>query len=212
MIDQLLEEIGEDKHQNMTTTSLKLKRDVWEFFQGFEDKIAVEFGTHKGQTTKILSHLFKKVYTVNNQDNAEAKRLNEDIQNIEYISNFDLYSKKHLPIKDIVDVFFIDAGHSYEQVLLDAQRAINMKCAKKCYIIFDDYGLQNHSDNVKRAVDKIISTNTLMLVKGIGHTEGHSFNNSDPNYNLIGPEGLITTANWEEIIKLSNKLKSLKNE
>ena len=90
MIDQLLEEVGEDKTQNMTTTSLKFKRDVWEFFQGFEDKIAVEFGTHKGQTTKILSHLFKKVYTVNNQDNAEAKRLNKNIQNIEYISNFDL--------------------------------------------------------------------------------------------------------------------------
>ena len=58
MIDQLLKEIGEDKIQNMTTTSLKFKRDVWEFFQGFQDKVAVEFGTHKGQTTKILSHFF----------------------------------------------------------------------------------------------------------------------------------------------------------
>ena len=54
MIDKLLEEIGEDKHQNMTTTSFKFKRDVWEFFQNFQDKIAVEFGTHKGQTTKVL--------------------------------------------------------------------------------------------------------------------------------------------------------------
>ena len=90
MIDQLLKEIGEDKHQNMTTTSFKFKRDVWEFFQHFQDKIAVEFGTHKGQTTKVLSHLFKKVYTVNRLDNKEAKTLNKDIKNIEYIDNFNL--------------------------------------------------------------------------------------------------------------------------
>ena len=69
MIDKLLEEIGEDKFQNNTTTSLKFKRDIWDFFQGYQDKIAVELGTHKGQTTKILSYLFKKVYTVNIFDN-----------------------------------------------------------------------------------------------------------------------------------------------
>ena len=206
MIDQLLKEIGEDKTQNMTTTSLKFKRDVWEFFQGFEEKIAVEFGTHKGQTTKILSHLFKKVYTVNNQDNAEAKRLNEDIQNIEYISNFDLYldklpewtTSKALPIApgDTVDVFLIDAGHKYYHVISDINRVTSMNCAKECYIIFDDYGLQRHSPHVKRAVDQAINQNILSRVKGIGHPKGHSFKEKDPTYTLIESEGLITKVNW----------------
>ncbi len=194
MIDQLLEEIGEDKTQNMTTTSLKFKRDVWEFFQGFEDKIAVEFGTHKGQTTKILSHLFKKVYTVNNQDNAEAKRLNKDIQNIEYISNFDLYSRhfKPLPINDTVDVFLIDAGHHYRHVILDINRLATIKRAKECYVIFDDYGMEQFSEHVKRAVDQAINQNILTLIKGIGHSKGYSFKSEDSKYILEAPEGLIT--------------------
>ena len=204
MIDQLLEEIGEDKTQNMTTTSLKFKRDVWEFFQGFEDKTAVEFGTHKGQTTKILSHLFKKVYTVNNQDNAEAKKLNEDIQNIEYISNFDLYLDRlpewttsgPLPINDAVDVFLIDAGHKYTHVISDINRAVSMECNKECYIIFDDYGLKCHSEHVKRAVDQAINQNILTKVKGIGHSKGHSFKQEDSQYTLEESEGLITKINW----------------
>ena len=77
LIDKLLAEIGEDKCDNFSTTSFKFKKDLWEFFQGFDDKIAVEFGTHKGQTTKILSHLFKKVYTVNRNDNETAINFNK---------------------------------------------------------------------------------------------------------------------------------------
>ena len=194
MIDQLLEEIGEDKTQNMTTTSFKFKRDIWEFFQGFEDKIAVEFGTHRGQTTKILSHLFKKVYTVNNQDNAEAKKLNEGIQNIEYISNFDLYSDNPLSITDI-DVFLIDAGHKYFHVIADINRALSMKYNKECYIIFDDYGLKCHSEHVKRAVDQALNQKALTKVKGIGHSKGHSFKQGNPEYTLEDSEGLITKIN-----------------
>jgi hypothetical protein len=210
MIDQLLKEIGEDKTQNMTTTSLKFKRDVWEFFQGFQDKVAIEFGTHKGQTTKILSHLFKKVYTVNNQDNIEAKRLNEDIQNIEYISNFDLYKTDSsannaisewttsgpLPVNDTIDVFLIDAGHKYTHVISDINRATSMNCSKECYIVFDDYGLKCHSEHVKRAVDQAINQNILTEVKGIGHSKGYSFKQEDPEYTLEASEGLITKINW----------------
>ena len=31
-------------------------------------KVCVEFGTHKGQTTKVLSHCFKKVFTINKNE------------------------------------------------------------------------------------------------------------------------------------------------
>ena len=88
-IEELLSEIKEDKIDNLSTTSFQLKKDLWEFFQNCQDKIAVEFGTHKGQTTRILSHLFKKVYTVNCNDNLDAKALNSDRNNIVYL-NFDL--------------------------------------------------------------------------------------------------------------------------
>ena len=97
-VNEILEKIGEDKFQNLSTTSLKFKRDVWDFFQNFKDKNALELGTHKGQTSRLMSYLFKQVYTVNRLDNIEAKELNKDINNIKYISNFELYNNTPLNI------------------------------------------------------------------------------------------------------------------
>ena len=94
-IDKLLEQIGEDKHTNPATTSNKFKKDLYEFckseFPWTCEHVAAEFGTHKGQTTKILSEVFDKVYTVNLPDNFnEARRINADRDNIEYVG-LDLY-------------------------------------------------------------------------------------------------------------------------
>lgn len=38
MINKLLKEIGEDKTQNMSTTSFKFKEDIWEYFQDFKNQ------------------------------------------------------------------------------------------------------------------------------------------------------------------------------
>jgi hypothetical protein len=72
-----------------------------------------------------------------------------------------------------------------------------MNCSEECYIIFDDYGLRAHSEDVKRAVDQAISQNILTLVKGIGHSKGYSFKPEDPKYMLEASEGLITKVNWK---------------
>lgn len=197
-INELLIEVGEDKHQNLSTTSFQFKRDVWNYFQNYNDKIIVEFGTHKGQTTRILSYLFKKVYTINNNDNTLAKELNKDRDNITYL-NFDLYSNNQLPIHDIIDVFLIDAGHEYEHVVKDINRAISMNCSEECYIIFDDYGANCHVNTVKKAIDQAIQMNILLLIKGIGHSEGYNFGNGNKGGEdriLKDYEGLITKINW----------------
>lgn len=197
-INELLIEVGEDKHQNLSTTSFQFKRDVWNYFQNYNDKIIVEFGTHKGQTTRILSYLFKKVYTINNNDNTLAKELNKDRDNITYL-NFDLYSNNQLPIYDIIDVFLIDAGHEYEHVVKDINRAISMNCSEECYIIFDDYGANCHVNTVKKAIDQAIQMNILSLIKGIGHSEGYNFGNGNKGGEdriLKDYEGLITKINW----------------
>ena len=197
-INELLIEIKEDKTDNLSTTSFQFKRDVWNYFQNCQDKIAVEFGTHKGQTTRILSFLFKQVYTINNNDNEVAKEFNKDRDNIVYL-NFDLYSNSQLPIFDTIDVFLIDAGHDYGHVIYDINRATSMNCAEDCYIIFDDYGLDSFNHHVKKAVNEAIAIGALQSIKGIGHEAGFNFgkgNKTGPDRILEDFEGLITKINW----------------
>lgn len=199
-INDILAEIGEDKTQNLSTTSFQFKKDIWDNFQNCQDKIAVEFGTHKGQTTRVLSYLFKKVYTINNNNNLVAKEFNKDRDNIIYL-NFDLYSKNIIPIQDKIDVFLIDAGHEYDNVIADINRATSMNCDEKCYIIFDDYGANCHSKTVKPAVDKALNAGVLSLIKGIGHQKGYNFGNGGKGGEdriLEDYEGLITKINWHD--------------
>ena len=195
MIEKLLKQIKEDKVDNMSTTSFKFKRDVWDFFQVFQDKIAVEFGTHKGQTTRILSFLFKKVYTINNNDSIIAKDLNQDRDNIVYL-NFDLYSNQPLPINDKISMFLIDAGHDYDHVISDINLAFSLNHTSDCYIVFDDYGLTQYEHHVYKAVNQAINMGALTFIKGIGHEEGFNFGGEPPRI-LHHPEGLITKINFQ---------------
>jgi len=197
-IIEVLNEIGEDKTQNLSTTSFKFKSDVWEFFQGFDDKVAVEFGTHKGQTSRVFSYLFSKVHTVNYQDNTEAMRLNSDRTNINYISNFNLYTNEVLPIDDMVSMFFVDGGHKYEELVYDINRITRMNCDTECYLLFDDYG-STINPGIKEAVTLAVNSNVLEIVKFIGHESGYNFGNAikgGPDRILVDYEGVITKIIW----------------
>lgn len=196
MIEEILKHIKEDKVDNLSTTSFKFKRDLWEYFQRFENSVAVEFGTHKGQTTRILSFLFKKVYTININDNISAKELNKDRENIVYIDNFDLYSGKKIPIYDKISMFLIDAGHDYHNVISDINSAFSLNCDENCYIVFDDYGLQQYKNDVNKAVNEAIDLGALSFVKGIGHDSGYNFGGI-PSRILENSEGLITKINFK---------------
>lgn len=197
-IQEVLEEIGEDKNQNLSTTSFQFKSDVWEFFQGFEDKTAVEFGTNKGQTARVLSYLFKKVYTVNINDNAEAIQLNSDRDNITFISNFNLYTPQALPITDKVSLFFVDGGHRYEEIIFDINRITSMNCSEDCYLLFDDYG-STTNPGIKQAVNQAKDLGVLEVIKFIGRTSGYNFGNAvkgGPDRILADYEGVITKIIW----------------
>ncbi len=197
-IEEVLKEIGEDKNQNLSTTSFKFKSDVWDFFQGFDDKVAVEFGTNKGQTARVLSYLFKKVYTVNINDNAEAIQLNGDRPNITFISNFDLYTNQVLPISDEISMVLVDGGHKYEEIIKDINRITSMNCSEDCYLLFDDYG-STINPGIKQAVNYAKDMGALEIVKFIGHSEGHNFGNAvkgGPDRILVDHEGVITKVIW----------------
>lgn len=194
-IEELLFEVREDKVDNLSTTSFKFKTDLWDFFEGsneqssFKKMNCVEFGTHKGQTTRILSHLFKKVYTVNLPKHFdEAQRLNFDRDNIEYIP-MDLYQTdvdknfKH----DIISVFFVDAVHTFDAVMTDVTRIMNFNTTPNPYVIFDDYGCIK---DVFYAVGQLIRVGTLKKDLYIGHERGHSFG-GNPERVLFDWEGII---------------------
>ena len=69
----------------------------------------------------------------------------------------------------------IDAGHKYPEVIYDIDRCIQMSADGDSYIIFDDYGLNTHEENVKKAVDECIEKNKIEVVKKIGYQKGHEF-------------------------------------
>ncbi len=200
-IEEILIEIREDKHENLSTTSKKFKEDVWNFFKSIPESKhyrAVEYGTHKGQTTRVLSYLFDKVYTINLPNHFDqAMALNADRDNIEYKA-LNLYGT---PLDELfshkpVNVHFIDAGHEFDQVMSDFSRAL---CFERMtnfegdellpvYFIFDDYG--QASRNVFRAVNELFKIGQLEKVCYIGHPPRHSFG-GQPERILADHEGII---------------------
>ena len=152
-VNEILEKIGEDKFQNLSTTSLKFKRDVWDFFQNFKDKNALELGTHKGQTSRLMSYLFKQVYTVNRLDNIDSQ--SDFYPNTEYVpstepegdNNSAIYITKSVQLENpatALRVFF--AGNKVDtseiKVLFKILRTDDTSSLDELgYTFFNDTGL-----------------------------------------------------------------------
>jgi len=187
------------KHRNIekSTTTRKFKRDILETFLNDEhsDKTLVEIGCHKGNSTRYLSKIFKKVYAVDKWHLDDAKEHCKDCDNVEFIKA-DLYRynangtqyhpddwKDILP-KD-VDVVFIDAGHEYHQVKEDINNALKMW--PNVTFIFDDYGLP--PGEVKKAIDEHVEEGNLKISKWIGDTAEDLISAAKTEF--IGMEGCI---------------------
>lgn len=197
-IEELLEECGEDKFQNLSTTSFKFKTDLWNYFSAMPESRyfnCVEFGTHKGQTTRILSHLFKNIYTLNLPNHfSEAERLNADRQNIKFVG-IDLYDKNEYPLEkpfkhEPCNVFFIDAVHEFDAIMDDFSRSLNFTFDERYprYFIFDDYGQENRQ--VYQVVNQLIRVGRLEKIAYFGHEPNHNFGGY-PARILKDHEGII---------------------
>ncbi len=192
-LELMVEQLSEDKFKNPTTTSNKFKIDLGKWLLGLPNskklKI-VELGTHKGQTTHILSGIAYNghVYTINLPNHfAEAQQINRLRTNISYVG-LDLYPKNTInPIitTDSVDVFFIDAGHYFSQVESDFEYVMRFARSEPSYIVFDDYGLIH---DVRSFVDAMIWLNRIEVVQYIGMPEGTDFGG---NRLLKHHEGII---------------------
>jgi len=179
----------DDKRDARSTTSHKFKQELLEFFNGMDLTNCIEVGTASGHTTRILSYLFDRVITIeqNDAEIQKARTLNKDRTNIEYLQG-DAYNTDW-GIDGTFDIAFIDCVHQYDFVKSDFDRC--KKLGAK-YFVFDDYGLNEVRPSVKVFVDEMVSNGTLEIVKFIGEPAGtklwEKYNRQDA---LVDWEGVI---------------------
>tara|TARA_R110002012_G_scaffold140422_1_gene297973 strand:- start:229 stop:828 length:600 start_codon:yes stop_codon:yes gene_type:complete len=192
-INKILENIPDKQYKWKGTTSLKWKKETFNFFKEKKLKNVLEIGTNQGWTSYLLSYLSENVYTIefSYHNLQEAKKHCVGCNNINFIQG-DAYSNKtyqSLPL--YIDAVVIDCIHDYDHVIQDINRSLQyVNPNKGIYLIFDDYS-HPQSTGVKKAIDTSIKEG-LKFESYIGHNKGHIVNRNDgSNFVLNGPEGII---------------------
>ena len=151
------------------TTSRRFKTDILEFFSDkkYKDLTMIELGSCQGNSTFVYSNVFKKVYGVEldswNIEQAKKKCKNRD--NVEFIKK-DIYKEEwDFPQADVV---MIDAGHTYQHIIHDVEKAVAY--FNNPIIILDDYG--NPKTDINKAMDELMSNQILRLHSYIGEGDG----------------------------------------
>jgi len=175
-----------DKTESKTTTSLKFKADFYDYFKGkSEDLKVLEIGSSLGHSTKLLSHLFKKVIAVDNLEfrHLESQKINGDKDNIDYVV-MDVYEDRWN--FEEIDAVFIDCVHDYNHVKSDINNSLSL-LKSGGYLIFDDYGL---FPEIKKVVDEYIDDSKLKIIEKVGHYKG-TYYPTTQNKVLKDREGII---------------------
>jgi hypothetical protein len=178
-------------HEDIWTCSDEMRTHIADFFKDKSHFKIAEIGAHKGYTTKILSHLFSKVYAIDNsiEWTIFSKNFNKDRDNIEYIA-LDIYRDSWEIIPSDIDVSFIDAVHSYKSCKSDIVNSIR-RFTNLQYIIFDDYGVW---PGVKKAIDEMILVKVIVFVCFIGLK------------NVPGPDGIVENTNEGIICRVNRSV------
>ncbi len=166
------------------TTSRKFKEDILRIFNGKKDLTLLELGCCRGDTTRVFSECFKKIYSYERLDeNVEyTRQICSDVDNVE-VFKADVYDS-NFTIPDDIDIAFVDAGHATDLVEYDIKRLLEKN--KNMILIFDDYGQADES------IKKAINNTNLDISRYIGEYNGFSFNRvNGEQVSLAGREGVI---------------------
>tara|TARA_R110001606_G_scaffold399069_1_gene580306 strand:- start:1029 stop:2369 length:1341 start_codon:yes stop_codon:yes gene_type:complete len=171
-------------HKNTTkySTTRKFKEDLINYFNNHKSQTLVEFGCCHGDTTRILSDLFKTIYASDiNKDNIKhALDKCKDVNNVN-IEAKDVNSEWKY---DQVDVLYLDALHDYTGVKHCLERVKNLY--PNSLIVMDDYG--HIMNTVKPNIDNLINNNEIEVLKWIGEDKGYTPSNGKT---FIDKEGLV---------------------
>lgn len=192
-IYKILDTLPEKNLNHKSTTSLRWKRELIDFFIDKNLDKCLELGTHHGHTTRVLSELFKHVYTIDHQNELinSAKELCKDCNNIQFIHGDAYLDQTYYNLPNSFNVVVIDCIHKMDEVLLDIQRSLNYFDEQTgIYIVFDDHG-HPESKGVKSAVDHAINEG-LKVEKYIGEDPGFTVTRTNgSSFTLIHKEGVI---------------------
>jgi len=166
--DDLLLNSVRHKDTFKNATSRKFKKDLIEYFKDdkYKEMNVVELGCCQGDTTKVLSSLFKNVYAYDHsKENIDITRdkCKENVEcHIMDVTNDEWKFPK-------VDVVFIDASHDYPQVAIDIQKTVDY--FDNPIIILDDYGNPNNT-NIRNSIDLKVNEGVIKVDTYIGEEQG----------------------------------------
>ena len=170
-------------------TSRKFKYDLLDYFKDpkYRKMKVLELGACQGDTTRIFSELFEKVYAVDREpENIQVlKQKCKDVDNVE-VSLMDVTNDTWKFPQ--VDVVFVDASHDYPQVAVDIQKCLDY--FDNPILILDDYGNPNNR-NIRKSIDDKIKEGKIKVDVEIGEDVGFI---TKSGWKMIDREGVICKA------------------
>lgn len=169
-----------DTYKN--ATSRKFKLELYEFFKDKHLKNILELGCCKGDTTKVLSLISKKVnaFDLLSENVEDAKNKCIGLYNIVFEVK-DINTEWNYNIPDLV---YLDALHDYKGILEGLDRIRTQY--PNTTIVMDDYG--HIMNTVKPIIDGLIKEDKINVLKWIGENKGFTAVNGKE---FIDKEGLI---------------------
>mmetsp|Transcript_22768 Transcript_22768/g.37474 ORF Transcript_22768/g.37474 Transcript_22768/m.37474 type:complete len:235 (-) Transcript_22768:40-744(-) len=162
-------ELTPDKAEDEWTSSEALRKDLVQQLGAFSQNFTVlEVGSYFGYTTRLLSHLFKRVIALDAiPELLQANReYNMDRDNILYLRFHTGNHDWSIFSMNTIHVVFLDASHDFESVMQDIDNCLRIPTVS--LIIFDDYGAE---EGVRLAVERFVAAKRLQPVALLGEGE-----------------------------------------
>ena len=124
--NELILNIVNHKDTFKNATSRKFKLDLFDFFKDkkYKKMKVLELGACHGDTTRIFSEIFDKVYAVDRSDD-NVKLIKDKCKDVNNVKASIMDVTNDTWNFPQVDVVFVDASHDYPQVAIDIQKTID---------------------------------------------------------------------------------------